>query len=114
LRWSITLAIAVFFVCIDILAPRQKVLVFSGTFLGLLVGMLISYGLSYVIFLIIDLFFPGHGAGAEGQGHQFTTSDRGNSVLLSVASALCFRPRMIFGLSCPMWSLPSRCAGRGR
>jgi uncharacterized protein YacL len=35
------------------------VLVFSGTFLGLLVGLLISYGLSFVIFLIIDLFFPG-------------------------------------------------------
>lgn len=52
---SVTLAIGVFFVCIDILAPRQKVLVFSGTFLGLLVGMLITYGLSYVVSLILDV-----------------------------------------------------------
>jgi uncharacterized protein YacL len=52
---SVTLAIGVFVVCIDILAPRQKVLVFSGTFLGLLVGMLITYGLSYVVSLILDV-----------------------------------------------------------
>jgi uncharacterized protein YacL len=55
---SITLAIGVLFVCIDILAPRQKVLVFSGTFLGLLVGMLITYGLSYVVSLILDVVTP--------------------------------------------------------
>jgi len=70
---AITLSIAVFFVCIDILAPRQKVLVFSGTFLGLLVGMLISYGLSYVIFLIIDLFFPGMPQEQKAKVIKFTT-----------------------------------------
>jgi uncharacterized protein YacL len=70
---AITLSIAVFFVCIDILAPRQKVLVFSGTFLGLLVGMLISYGLSYVIFLIIDLFFPGMPGEQKAKVIKFTT-----------------------------------------
>src|SRR4051812_17097691 len=69
---AITLSIAVFFVCIDILAPRQKVLVFSGSFLGLLVGMLISYGLSYVIFLIIDLFFPGLGQDQKFKIIRFT------------------------------------------
>src|SRR5207253_687458 len=69
----ITLAIAVFFVCIDILAPRQKVLVFSGTFLGLLVGMLISYGLSFVVYLIIDLFFPGMPAEQKAKVIKFTT-----------------------------------------
>jgi uncharacterized protein YacL len=70
---SITLSIAVFFVCIDILSPRQKVLIFSGTFLGLLVGMLISYGLSYVIFLIVDLFFPGLAQEQKVKIIKFTT-----------------------------------------
>ncbi|HEV8606975.1 MAG TPA: PIN domain-containing protein [Tepidisphaeraceae bacterium] len=69
----ITLSIAVFFVCIDILLPRQKVLIFSGTFLGLLVGMLISYGLSYVIFLIVDLFFPGLALEQKVKIIKFTT-----------------------------------------
>src|SRR3954466_9373565 len=72
LALSITLSIAVFFVCVDILAPRQKVLVFSGTFLGLLVGMLISYGLSYVVYLIVDLFFPGLGQDQKFKIIRFT------------------------------------------
>lgn len=55
---SITLSLGVFFVCVDILAPRQKVLIFSGTFLGLVVGMLITSALSYVVYLSVDLFMP--------------------------------------------------------
>src|ERR1051325_9285502 len=58
LALSLTLSIGVLFVCIDILAPRQKVLIFSGTILGLIVGLIITYALSYVVFLVVDLFLP--------------------------------------------------------
>ena len=45
LNWvtmSVALSFGVIFVCIDILAPRQKVLIFSGTILGLIVGLIIT------------------------------------------------------------------------
>ena len=48
--------VAVFLVCIDILAPRQKLAIFSGTFFGLVVGLSIAYALSFVMPLIVDQF----------------------------------------------------------
>ena len=39
LALAIALVVGVFIVCIDILAPRKKLAVFSGTFFGLLVGI---------------------------------------------------------------------------
>jgi uncharacterized protein YacL len=53
---AISLAIAVLLVCVDILSPRQKLLVFSGTFLGLLVGLAIGYALSFVVQMIFDQY----------------------------------------------------------
>jgi uncharacterized protein YacL len=46
-------AFAVLLVCIDILAPRRKLAIFSGAILGLIVGALVAYALSYVVTLII-------------------------------------------------------------
>ena len=37
-----SLTIGVLIVCVDILAPRRKLTLFSGTFLGLLVGLVIA------------------------------------------------------------------------
>ena len=51
---SLTLGVIV--VCIDILAPRRKLIVFSGTFLGLIVGLVIAYALSYVVELVVDQY----------------------------------------------------------
>lgn len=50
----VTLAVAVLFVCIDMLAPRRKLAVFAGTLFGLMVGILIAFGLSFVIQLLIE------------------------------------------------------------
>jgi uncharacterized protein YacL len=52
--WPITITLAVLIVCIDILAPRRKVVIFSGTFLGLIVGLVASYALSFVVAFAAD------------------------------------------------------------
>src|SRR5579872_5618865 len=58
LMLMITLAIGVLVVCVDILSPRRKLAIFSGTFLGLIVGMLISYGFSFIVALLVDRYMP--------------------------------------------------------
>lgn len=57
LHWlvmAVAMCVAIFFVSIDILAPRKKLTVFAGTFFGLLVGSAIAYGLSFVVPLMVD------------------------------------------------------------
>ncbi|HSV16568.1 MAG TPA: PIN domain-containing protein [Tepidisphaeraceae bacterium] len=59
LNWlslAIALTVGVFLVCIDILAPRRKLVIFSGAFLGLLIGISIAYALSFVVQLLADQF----------------------------------------------------------
>ena len=51
----ITLTLGVLFVCIDILAPRRKLAVFSGAILGLVVGVAVAYALSFVVRLVADV-----------------------------------------------------------
>jgi uncharacterized protein YacL len=58
LMLMITLSIGVLVVCIDILSPRRKLAIFSGTFLGLIVGMVIAYGFSFIVTLVVDRFMP--------------------------------------------------------
>jgi len=54
----VTLCIAIFFICVDVLSPRKKLSILSGTFFGLLVGMITAYALSYVVLFMVDLFGP--------------------------------------------------------
>jgi uncharacterized protein YacL len=54
----VTLCVGVFIVCADILSPRRKLAMFSGTFLGLVVGIFIAYALSFVVTLIVDNYLP--------------------------------------------------------
>ncbi|HWP39312.1 MAG TPA: PIN domain-containing protein [Tepidisphaeraceae bacterium] len=56
LTMAVAVALAVLFVCIDILAPRKKLAVFAGTFFGLVVGISIAYALSFVTPLLIDQY----------------------------------------------------------
>ena len=51
-----SLTVGVLIVSADILAPRRKLTLFSGTFLGLLVGLIIAYALSFVVELIVDQY----------------------------------------------------------
>jgi uncharacterized protein YacL len=53
---AIAVTSAVLLVCIDILAPRRKLAVFSGTFFGLVVGISIAYALHFITPLILDTF----------------------------------------------------------
>ena len=52
-------ALAVLLVCIDILAPRRKLVIFSGTILGVVVGLLIAYVLSFVVQLLVSQYVTG-------------------------------------------------------
>jgi uncharacterized protein YacL len=58
LTMMITLCVGVLIVCTDILSPRRKLAMFSGTFLGLVVGVFIAYALSFVVSLIVDNYLP--------------------------------------------------------
>jgi uncharacterized protein YacL len=52
----IAVALAVFFVTIDIFAPRRKLAVFAGSFFGLCVGIAIAYALSFAVGLLVDQY----------------------------------------------------------
>src|SRR4051812_29011622 len=81
---AVALCVAIFFVSVDILAPRKKLTVFAGTFFGLLVGSAITYGLSFVVPLIVDQ--------AIGlMGKPLTADDRGNIIQFSnvLVSIIC-------------------------
>jgi uncharacterized protein YacL len=49
-----SIAVGGLFVCIDILAPRQKLALFSGTFFALIVGIIVAYALTYVTGFMVD------------------------------------------------------------
>src|SRR5207244_12534768 len=55
----IAIAIAVLLVCIDILAPRKKLIVLSGTFFGLVVGLVIAYVLSFIVRMLVEQYATG-------------------------------------------------------
>jgi uncharacterized protein YacL len=54
LAMMVALVVGVLVVCIDILSPRKKLAVISGTFFGLIVGILIAYALSFVVNLVLE------------------------------------------------------------
>lgn len=53
---AIMICVSVALVCVDILAPRRKLAVFSGAFLGMIVGIAIAYALSFVTPLFVDQY----------------------------------------------------------
>jgi len=44
------------FITIDVISPRKKLAIFSGTILGLLVGLFVAYGLSFVVDMLVDQY----------------------------------------------------------
>ncbi len=54
LAMGVALAVGVLVVCVDILSPRKKLTIISGTFFGLIVGLLIAYALSFVVNLLME------------------------------------------------------------
>jgi uncharacterized protein YacL len=65
LALAVALCFGVLLVCIDMLAPRRKLSIFSGTFFGLIVGILVAYGLSFGVHLLIGQWQPTVGLTAE-------------------------------------------------
>jgi uncharacterized protein YacL len=53
---AILIVIGVLIVCMDILAPRRKLAIFSGTFFGLIVGLLIAFVFSFIVELYVDQY----------------------------------------------------------
>jgi uncharacterized protein YacL len=51
-----SLVLGVLIVCIDILSPRRKLAILSGTFLGLLVGLAVSYAMNFIVVLVVNQF----------------------------------------------------------
>lgn len=72
LALAISLSVGVFIVCVDILAPRRKLQIFSGTILGLLVGLLLAYALSFVIQMIVGQYFQAAAAGSPQEIRSLT------------------------------------------
>ncbi len=58
LAMATTVTMALFFVAVDILSPRRKLAIFSGTFLGLIVGLLVCFAMSFVVELLVDQYLP--------------------------------------------------------
>jgi len=57
LMMACALCLGVFIVCVDILSPRRKLAIFSGTFLGLVVGLAVAYALSFVTRLLVQQYY---------------------------------------------------------
>ena len=53
------LILGVLLVCADILSPRSKLAIFSGTFFGLIVGLLIAYVLSFLVRMMVEQYATG-------------------------------------------------------
>jgi len=54
---SVALIIGVSILCLDILAPRKKLAVFSAALFGIVVGLMIAYAFSYVVLLMVDQYY---------------------------------------------------------
>lgn len=53
---AVAMVIAVSLICADILAPRRKLALFSGTVFGLFVGIIVAYALTQITPLLIDQY----------------------------------------------------------
>ncbi len=53
---AIALVVGTFILCVDILSPRKKLMIFAGLFFGLIVGITIAYALSFVVQLLVDQY----------------------------------------------------------
>ncbi len=52
----IAVVLSTVLVCVDILAPRKKLVVFSAVFTGLLIGVTLAFALSFVVQLLVDQY----------------------------------------------------------
>src|SRR3954471_19773040 len=88
---SVALSLAVLLVCVDILAPRKKLAIFSGTFFGLLVGVAIAYALSFVVKLLVEQLQPGPGLRPDQIAAYYRARDAmGDYLTMLLGVATCY------------------------
>jgi uncharacterized protein YacL len=63
----IALVIGTALICVDILASRKKLVIFSAVVLGLTVGVTLAYALSFVVRLLVDECAPMFAMGGPAQ-----------------------------------------------
>jgi uncharacterized protein YacL len=56
LATMIAVVIGTLLICVDILASRKKLVIFSALFTGLLVGVAFAYALSFIVRLLVDQY----------------------------------------------------------
>jgi len=54
---AFALTVGVFILCLDILAPRKKLAIFSASLFGIVLGLVIAYALSFVVRLMVDQYY---------------------------------------------------------
>lgn len=86
---AIALCVGVFFVCVDILSPRRKLAIFSGSFFGLIVGVFIAYALSYVVRLLVEQWQPGADLTAEQAAAFFRNRDSLREFVSMLVGVVC-------------------------
>lgn len=89
LALALSLTIAAMAVCIDILAPRKKLTLFAGTFLGLIVGIAMAYALSFVVQLLVEQFVPLETTDASGNILKNAEAIAGRNSLESFLNLIC-------------------------
>jgi uncharacterized protein YacL len=57
LLFAFALIVGVLILCLDILAPRKKLAIFSASLFGVVLGLVIAYALSFVVRLMVDQYY---------------------------------------------------------
>jgi uncharacterized protein YacL len=89
LSMAIALCVGVFFVCVDILSPRRKLAIFSGSFFGLIVGVFIAYALSYVVRLLVEQWQPAPQLSAEQIANFYRDRDQLREFISLLLGVVC-------------------------
>jgi uncharacterized protein YacL len=91
LAMAITISVGTLLICVDILAPRQKLAIFSGIFFGLIVGIASSYALSFIVQLLTDRYMQAPDIGAPNYAHWKAVHDGTISYIdLALGIACCY------------------------
>ena len=101
-NWMVTaiaVSIGALLVCVDILAPRKKLFLLSGTFLGIIIGISVAYGLSFVVQLFddrIEQMLDTRDTGGiyanalDSKQHQIARTERVEAIDLMMGVVCCY------------------------
>ena len=99
--WSamiVALVLALVIVAIDILSPRRKLTVFSGTFLGLIVGIIAAYALSFIVQLIVTQYLPAISESAKAYLDADSVTDPKSKIVITNGQVIVGFLNLIVGI----------------